>query len=355
MHDEKQTELQQLLECGAYHFPARVNPMNKKLLLCLMLLLPVSLHANDLIVASGETYTITENQRELQLEKLILGDKATIKFAPGISYWDVRAKHVEIGRDVVIDGRGVDGAAGMSAVAVTDRAENCTKGKRGGDGEAGARGGNGVDIQMNIVVAKLGSMKVMVDGGAGGTGGNGAQGQQGGLAKSCDPTDGGDGGNAGIGGVGGNGGKLTVSLNATAQAKSQSLMALSHQIEASAAGGRAGIGGKAGVGGNGSEAQFINQKTLTGDKQWVSGGKKGKQGLESEKGKDGIEGRVFIGGGELSVTPIKEAPSATPVEKPISLEASDQQQKELEELKTQMRLMQQRLESMEKQNKKSGD
>jgi hypothetical protein len=322
--------------------------MNNKLSLCLMLLLSVSVQAADLIIANGETYTVTESQRDLQLEKLIIGDKATIKFASGVTYWDMSAKYAEIGRDVVIDGRGVEGAKGLSAAVIVDRAANCAKGKRGADGEAGARGGNGVDIQMNLAIAKLASLKIVVDGGAGGIGGDGAKGQQGGLAKSCNPTEGGNGGNAGVGGTGGNAGKLIISLSATTQAKNQSLMALSHQIEASASAGRGGISGKAGDGGDGSEGQFINQKTLTGDKQWVSGGKKGKPGLDGEKGKDGVEGRVFIGGGELAVTPIQQAP-AMPTGKPTS--ESDQQKKELEELKTQMRLMQQRLESMEKQNK----
>ncbi len=321
--------------------------MNNKLSLLLtplVLLLSVSVQASELIIASGETYTITQEQRELQLKKLVIGNNATIKFAQGVAYWDMSADYVDIGSGVVIDGRGADGATGLSAVAITERAGNCENGKRGGDGEAGIRGGNGVDIQMRLIVAKLGSMKVTVDGGKGGVGGNGAAGQEGGLALSCDPLDGGDGGNAGAGGAGGNGGKLVISLNAATQG--QGLMAMSHQIEASSGAGLGGKAGNAGEGGGGSEGQFINQKTLTGDKRWVSGGKKGKLGLAGEVGKAGTEGRVFIGGGELVVTPLKEAAST----KPAEVSSADQQQKkELEELKAQMRLMQQRLEAMEKQ------
>lgn len=308
------------------------------------LLLSFSVQAADLIIADGETYTITEKQRELQLDKFVVGNKATIKFAEGVSYWDMSAKHVDIGRDVVIDGRGVAGASGEVGAAPSGRGSDCDAGQRGSNGQPAKAGGRGLDIQMKLAVLKLGSLKVLLDGAEGGRGGDGGQGQRGGLANSCDPTAGGDGGDGGKGGDGGDGGKLVISLSAASN--NLSLMALSHQIEASADAGMPGKGGDSGKGGDGSEGQFINQKTLTGDRQWVSGGKAGKAGQAGEKGREGHEGRIFIGGGELNVTPISQtaAPAAATVAAPAA--AKD---KELEELKAQMRLMQERLEAMEKQ------
>jgi len=299
-------------------------------------------YADDLIVGNGETYLIKENQRELHLKKLILGDKAVIQFADGVTYWDVSADEVEIGNEVVIDGRGKEGATGVATLAFPGRAEDCKNGAPGANGSIGVSGANGVDIQMRLTVSKLGSMKINVGGGKGGIGGNGIQGQQGGLAKNCDSTQGGNGGNGGRGGNGGNGGKLIVSLNS--RTSTQSLMAISHLIEASAEGGRGATGGNPGEGGEGSEGKFINQKTLTGDKKWISGGKKGDKGVEGEKGNDGHEGRVFIGGGELNVTPIQQESVHAITKSPM---LSDEN-KDLQELKAQIQSLEKRVEQLEK-------
>ena len=307
------------------------------------LLVSFSVSAADLIVAAGEIYTITEKERVLQLNKLTIGDKATIKFAEGVTYWDLSAKQVEIGRDVVIDGRGMEGVDGADGVTATARAGDCSKGQNGDNGAAGQAGGKAVDVQMKLAVTKLGSMKVLLDGGEGGDGGDGAQGQRGGVAGSCKPTGGGDGGQGGEGGKGGDGGKLVISLSAAS--KDINLMAVAHQIEASAEAGDAGDGGDGGKGGEGSEGQFINQKTLTGDRQWVDGGKAGKVGPAGSEGHKGREGNVFIGGGEVNVTPISSGPAAT------AAPAASKDQ-ELEDMKAQMRLMQERLEAMEKQKQK---
>ena len=298
-------------------------------------------HAEDLVIGNGQTYVINENQRQLHLQKFIVGDKAVIQFADNVTYWDMSADDVEIGQEVVIDGRGKAGATGATVAVSSVRADDCKNGASGTSGAPGAAGANGVDIQMRLTISKLGSMKIDVSGGRGGAGGDGAKGQQGGLAKSCDPTSGGNGGDGGQGGNGGNGGKLIVSLSSSTG--TQSLMAISHQIQVDAEGGQGAPGGKPGDGGDGSEGKFINQKTLTGDKKWISGGKQGHQGEKGGKGNDGHEGRVFIGGGELNVAPIQAAAANAP-ETPTPAHGDQ----ELEQLKTQLQLLEKRVDRLEK-------
>src|SRR5690606_11072766 len=260
-----------------------------------LVLVSFTVQANELIVPAGETYTITEKQRELKLKKLVLGDKAVIQFAAGVAYWDVSADFVDIGRDVVINGRGSDDATGKPGENRTGRAGECKAGARGGDGAVGGAGVNGVDIQLRMHVAKMGSLTIHSDGGNGGAGGEGGSGQQGGPAGNCDPTRGGEGGAGGRGGKGGNGGKVMVSLTSTGEG----LLALSHRIEAFAEAGKGAKGGPGGGGGEGSEGKYVHQKTLTGDQKWIAGGKKGEPGQTGERGADGLTGRVFIGGGDL--------------------------------------------------------
>lgn len=311
--------------------------LNKHLLcvsLCLSLLLSGAVHAADLVVPAGETYTITESQRELRLKKWVMGDKAVIQFAPGVAYWDVTAEQVEIGRDAVIDGRGANGIATSAATAISERAAECKKGQQGQPGADGARGGNGVDMELRLHIVKLGSLKIQADGGQGGEGGKGGAGQKGGPAGNCDPTAGGEGGSGGKGGDGGNGGKVMVSLS---NEGGEGLMALSHRIEARADSGKGAAGGKGGAGGEGSEGKYINQKTLTGDKKWVSGGAVGEKGSEGERGSDGQSGRVFIGGVDLSG-------AAKITEKKTASQPTD----ELKDMAERINALEKRIEALEK-------
>jgi hypothetical protein len=312
---------------------------NKFLIIVAILLLSCSVQAVELVIPAGETYIVTEAQRELRLKKWVMGDKAVIKFAPGVTYWDVTAEHVEIGRDVTIDGRGADGLVATSAATLADRAGECKKGQRGNPGAEGVRGGNGVDMELRLHIIKLGSLVITADGGNGGVGGNGGKGQKGGLTGNCDPTAGGEGGLGGKGAEGGNGGKVMVSLSS---AGGEGLLALSHRIEARADAGKGAVGGKGGEGGEGSEGKYINQKTLTGDKKWVSGGKTGEIGPEGEKGRDGQSGRVFIGGGDLLVASKPADKKATVASLPAS--AKD----ELSVMAERIDALEKRLEALEK-------
>jgi len=314
--------------------------MGKKLFIAMAALLSGAVQAADLIIPAGETYTVTEAQRELRLKKLVMGDKATIKFATGVAYWDVTAEHVEIGRDVTIDGRGADGVTGSPAADMAERAAECKKGEHGQEGLAGARGANGVDMEMRLHIVKMGSLTISADGGDGGAGGMGGAGQRGGLSGNCDPTAGGEGGPGGTGGEGGNGGKVMVSLSS---AGGEGLLALSHRIEAHADAGSGAVGGKGGAGGEGSEGKYINQKTLTGDRKWVSGGKTGENGPEGEKGRDGQSGRVFIGGGDLLA-----APSNKPAEKPAPVTIVPPAKDELSVMAERIDALEKRLDALEK-------
>ena len=303
-----------------------------------LLLVAALSQATDLVVPAGETYTITESQRELKLKKLVLGDKATINFASGVGYWDVSAEQVEIGRDVVINGRGAAGAAGQAGSDSEGRAAECKAGARGGDGAVGAAGANGVDMQLQLHVVQLGSLNIYADGGAGGAGGAGGKGQQGGPAGNCDPTTGGEGGAGAAGGQGGNGGKVMVSLTSN----SGGLLALSHRIDAFAEAGRGAAGGEGGAGGKGSEGKYINQKTLTGDKKWVAGGKEGKAGAAGAKGSDGQSGRVFIGGGDLL------GASKAPAKVETMISPTQASQDELGQLKQRLEALERRVQALEK-------
>lgn len=318
--------------------------MYRKYLLSLLLFSCLT-HANDLIIPAGETYTITAEQRDLRLNKLVMGDKSIIKFAEGVTYWDVTADQVEIGRDVLIDGNGTAASTAPQASDMVGRAAECKKGQRGIAGAAGNHGANGVDMEIRLQVVKLGSLTIAADGGAGASGGAGGKGQQGGAAGNCDPTAGGEGGAGGKGGQGGNGGKVMVSLSSLG---GEGLLALSHRIEAHADAGKGATGGMGGAGGEGSEGKYINQKTLTGDRKWVSGGKMGENGPEGEKGRDGQTGRVFIGGGDLWVASPKatdKKPPGTTVAAPVAVSPAKD---ELSAMAERINALEKRLEALEK-------
>ena len=94
--------------------------------------------AADLTVAAGQTYTVGPAQSDLRLDHLTLGDNARVTFAPGVSSWRVYAKQASIGQNVMIDGRGADGAIGSVGAERSGRAKACEEGRAGGNGSVGA-------------------------------------------------------------------------------------------------------------------------------------------------------------------------------------------------------------------------
>lgn len=262
--------------------------MRKRTLAAALALLgAASAYAADLTIPAGQTYTITPELSDLRLEKLTLGDGAKVQFAPGVSRWRVEAKHVNIGDNVVIDGRGADAAAGVDAAAFTGRAKDCEPGAQGRTGGAGGAGGRGVALELWWGVESLGKAKLLTDGGAGGAGGAGGLGQDGGKVNRCTGPAAGSGGDGGAGGAGGASGELVLNyFDASGKG-----LALGDRLSVSAAGGAGGTAGNGGAGGVAAEGRF--QRTATSE-VWFSAGAPGKRGGAGIAGALGGTGTVAV-------------------------------------------------------------
>lgn len=259
----------------------------RRLVAALALLGAASAYAVDLTIPAGQTYTITPEQSDLRLEKLTIGDGAKVQFAPGVSRWRVEAKRVNVGDNVVIDGRGADAAAGVDAASFTGRAKDCEPGAQGRAGGGGGAGGRGVALELWWGVESLGRTKLLTDGGAGGNGGAGGAGQDGGKVNRCPGPAAGSGGDGGAGGSGGAGGELVLSyFDATGKG-----VALGDRLGVSATGGAGGAGGNGGVGGVAAEGRF--QRTATSE-AWFAAGAPGKRGAAGVAGGLGGNGTVAV-------------------------------------------------------------
>jgi hypothetical protein len=264
------------------------NPMRKRILATAFLLAGTAMtHAADLTIPAGQTYTITPEQSDLRLEKLTIGSGARVRFAPGVSRWRVVAKHVSVGDNVVIDGRGGDGAAGVDAAAFAERAKDCDPGAQGRAGGAGGAGARGTALELWWGIDTLGSAKLLTDGGAGGIGGAGGAGQDGGKVNRCAGPAAGNGGTGGTGGAGGNAGEVSLSYY-DAGGKS---LAIGDRLSVSAAGGTGGAAGSGGAGGAGADGRF--QRTATSE-AWFPAGKPGSRGGAGQPGTAGSNGEVAI-------------------------------------------------------------
>ena len=243
--------------------------------------------AADLTIAAGQVYTVAPPQSDLRLEHLSIGDGAQIRFAEGVNRWRVDARHVSIGNNVVIDGRGAAGAPGSAGVGATGRAKDCATGGDGGAGGAGGRGGDGVALVFWWGIDALGSMKLQTDGGAGAAGGNGGNGQDGGRANMCPGGNGGSGGQGGVGGAGGRGGDISFHYFDAGSGRADPR----DKLVVSNAGGRAAAGGAGGAGGAAAEGRF--QRTPNGDR-WFRAGEPGAPGTVGGNGVNGASGLIEI-------------------------------------------------------------
>lgn len=260
--------------------------MNHRILSLFIGLLAGNLSAQELRVAPGDTLMITPAQQTLQLDSLVLGDGAQIKFAPDVSRWQVTAARVLVGEGVVIDGRGVAGAAGLSGADAPGRAKDCENGIVGAKGGAGAAGARGVDLSLSWGIAQLGSLQIVSDGGAGGPGGSGGRGQLGGDINKCRGGDGGAGGEGAAGGNGGSAGEL--SLVYWPVGDKVDMTAIARRVSVSAAGGVPGRGGVGGAGGAAVEGRYM-KGSFAGNKKWLAGGEPGSMGGAGAEGKPGRE------------------------------------------------------------------
>ncbi|HCS26123.1 MAG TPA: hypothetical protein DIW43_01635 [Spongiibacteraceae bacterium] len=253
-------------------------------LLLLSLVVARGLSAQELRVAPGETLLITPAQQILQLDSLELGDGAQVKFAPGVTRWQVTSAQVVVGNEVVIDGRGASGLAGRPGADAGAMAKECEDGAAGGAGEEGLPGSRGVDISLSWGIAQLGSLRIISDGGAGGRGGDGGAGQRGGDINKCRGGQGGAGGKGGVGGKGGDAGE--IALVYWPVGSKVDMTAIARRVSASAAGGAPGAGGAGGDGGAAVEGRYM-KGSFAGNKKWLAGGDPGAGGNAGEAGQPG--------------------------------------------------------------------
>lgn len=307
-------------------------------------LLATPTHGRDLEVGPGETLTVTREMATLRLENLFFGDHSTIRFAPALSYWNLTADSARIGEGVRIDARGQAGATGQDG---TDSApaDECAEGVAGQPGTDGQPGGKGVNLELKLNVSALGSLEIDTRGGAGGNGGVGGQGQTAGRAGNCEPPAGGAGGDGGRGGRGGDGGNISLGLgidSGTLPGQDTGIAELVQRIEFRTEAGAGGRGGEPGKGGAGAKGKYVKRKTLAGNVGWMPGGSSGQQGVSGADGSSGTDGRVIVS--ELPVrSPSREEQSGAG-----QPSGNSDRDTEIEALKTQLRLLQQRLEALEK-------
>jgi hypothetical protein len=320
---------------------------------CLAALVSPALAASELIIGKGENYVVTADKMNMSVDKLVISDNATISFAEGVDHWELLAKDATIGYGVVIDGSGRSGADGEAGASIADKAAACRSGKSGSSGQSGETGSQGIDIYLGLDARKIGSLKVIADGGDGGNGGVGGAGQDAGKILKCPPSRGGNGGAGGAGGDGGRGGNVVVSVNSLDPKVEAG--ALTAGVRVSVKPGEAGKGGEGGKGGSGSEGEYVNQKTLSGSQKWVGGGPSGRFGPTGEDGKEGSYGQVFVGGnftGFPSVSTHTDSYEGfdkyrTAVD-PAYIEDKKAAQEEIKLLKEQLKKLQERMDSMEK-------
>lgn len=244
----------------------------------LALITPLSVFSAELIIPAGADYLIDEQQQNLKLSLLRIGDGARIRVAGGVSEWRLQADRAEIGRDVLVDASGAKGLAGKDGGAPAD---DC-KALAGGNG---ADGGDGTRLVWQLGLVELGSLRIVSAGGDGGAGGRGGPGAD--KSEECsEASAGGDGGN---GGQGGDGGDISIAYRLLDAGLTAA--AVLDGISLSNAGGRGGAMGEGGPGGEGEGGRFITRRSLTGNRQWVAGEGRAESGSNGRRGRTGEAGQ----------------------------------------------------------------
>ncbi|MGJ8687724.1 MAG: hypothetical protein ACSHWQ_09615 [Spongiibacteraceae bacterium] len=232
-----------------------------RLLILIVLLLPIAAAATELRVAAGETYRIEAAEQSLELDRLELADGARIVVAPELRHWQLRAAEVDIGRNVVIDGRGHVGADGVALDICSDEAI--------ASGEAGT---SGVAMTLELGLSQLGDLTILS---AGGNGGAGAS-----ANSACRDDDGKSGGN---GGDAGDGGDVRLAYRVLQNGMSAADVRARLTIQNGA-----GKPGRAGASGKPAErGHYVKRKSLTGGRVWVAD-----NAVAVDAAEDGAPGRV---------------------------------------------------------------
>lgn len=231
----------------------------------------------ELTIIAGGKREIRKS--DSKYKKVNFGDNSTLILS---SDWNLRAQSLQIGNNVHIIGKGVDGVAGEHGGPGKDAKADCTDGSNGKDGKAGKNGGNGLNIFIQADKAEIGSLMAKIPGGSGGNGGAGGDGGKGGKADrsdSCPGGRGGDGGNGGKAGNGGDGGRLRLSGSWKCLDKTRDCITVyAERGEA----GQPGSGGKGGAGGPGRGAWLLGGGQPSGSR-----GNDGEYGAEGESGETG--------------------------------------------------------------------
>lgn len=315
------------------------------LLLCAFTLLTgvQAVAASQWSVPAGETVRISAGQASMMLDRLEIGDGATVIVDPALGQWHVVAARVRIGKGVSILASGKPGAPGQNGQSAP-AADTCADGGSGGAGGAGSAGTPGARLVFDWAIESLaGDVRIDVSGGAGGGGGAGGAGADGGRLTACDDTAGGDGGAGGQGGDGGEAGRLHLTLRSLG---TEPVPFLRDHFQVLAEGGKPGTGGAAGAAGKGSEGHYVTRKTLAGDRRWIAGGDAGKQGAA---GADGVTGRVGLV--EIVDAAAARMSAVAPVAATAVTSGAGSLESQLQALRADIARLSARVEALEKRNR----
>ena len=242
--------------------------------------------AADLHITAGSTFIVDASKANLNLDELVIDDKAQIKLAEGVDLWVVNAKQAKIGYGVVINGSGSAGRDGAHGISHRE-AETCAPGKAGSDGGLGGGGGSGASVHWSLGVVSFGTVKVDLSGGNGGRGGVGGDGQNVPNFAGCKAS-GGAAGAGGAGGAGGKGGTFRFHYSLM----SDIVEDLTNSIVVKISGGLRGKGGQPGLAGVGTSGHY--DKAGNADRNWLPSGGDGVQGVEGKAGASGANGSLDI-------------------------------------------------------------
>ena len=231
-------------------------------------------------VGTAETRTITSEEAFLVVDRLIMEDDSTLEIPEELT-WRVYAPEASFGKNVVIRGRGEDGAQGDNGRA-GGHGPRSSPGGSGTEGGDGANGGDGAKIVMIVGLRNIGKVTFDVRGGAGGMGGRGGNGGKGGQGECGRDTDGGPGGTGGPGGHGGSGGTGGyVDIEYWPLVEGLDTLGLSVKVQGGKEG-PLGPGGAGGQGGDGKDCNWPQRNRRSGP-----GGSGGTPGRAGDPGADG--------------------------------------------------------------------
>ena len=186
----------------------------------------------DLIIPAGKVLYVDGSVAiESEYELFRMGTNSKIVSRVDLT---IVARRAEFGSGCVIDASGTPGATGKNGSG--GDATN------GAPGENGAPGGNGSNVTVQAMLAKVGGLKVVTNGGAGGAGGEGESPD---ISEPITRFGGGGGG----GGQGGNAGRICIRWTPNASELAGLLRGAPIEHEYQSEGGPGGAGGLGGFGG----------------------------------------------------------------------------------------------------------